>query len=67
MTQQEANALENRITDLMVENKRLQQQIAYLQKHLFGRTSEKTSVVFDGQIDLFDEAEQEAKKKVSEP
>jgi transposase len=41
--------------------------VAYLQKHLFGRKSEKTRVVFDGQIDLFDEAEREAKKKASEP
>ena len=74
MTQQEANAMNNRISTLeaekealSTENKKLQQQVAYLQKHLFGRKSEKTSVVFDGQIDLFDEAEQESKKKVSEP
>ena len=74
MTQQEANAMNNRISTLEAEkealsseNKKFQQQVAYLQKHLFGRKSEKTSVVFDGQIDLFDEAEQESKKKVSEP
>jgi transposase len=74
MTQLEANAMSNRISTLeaekealSAENKKLQQQVAYLQKHLFGRKSEKTNVVFSGQIDLFDEAEQELKKKASEP
>ena len=67
MTQQEATAMKNRISQLEEENQRLQQQVSYLQKHLFGRKSEKTSVVFDGQINLFDEAEQEAKKSAAEP
>lgn len=67
MTQQESSAMKNRITQLEAENQRLQQQVSYLQKHLFGRKTEKTSVIFDGQINLFDEAEQEAKKTASEP
>ena len=67
MTQQEALAMKNRITQLESENQRLQQQVSYLQKHLFGRKTEKTSVIFDGQINLFNEAEQEAKKKPVEP
>jgi len=67
MTQQEASAMKNRITQLEEENQRLHQQVSYLQKHLFGRKSEKTNVVFDGQINLFDEAEQEAKKSAAEP
>ena len=67
MTQQEALAMKNRITQLESENQRLQQQVSYLRKHLFGRKTEKTSVIFDGQINLFDEAEQEAKKKPVEP
>lgn len=67
MTQQEALAMKNRITQLESENQRLQQQVSYLQKHLFGRKTEKTSVIFDGQINLFDEVEQEAKKKSVEP
>jgi predicted nucleic acid-binding Zn-ribbon protein len=71
MAQQEVTAMNNRISTLEAEkealsseNKKFQQQVAYLQKHLFGRKSEKTSVVFDGQIDLFDKAEQEAKKNL---
>lgn len=67
MTQQEATVMKNRITQLEEENQRLQQQVSYLQKHIFGRKSEKTSVIFDGQINLFDEAEQEAKKNAPEP
>ena len=67
MTQQEATAMKNRITQLEEENQRLHQQVSYLQKHIFGRKSEKTSVVFDGQINLFDEAEQEVKKNAPEP
>ena len=62
MTEREVTAIQNRITQLEEENQQLRQQVSVLQKHLFGRKSEKTSVVFDGQINLFDEAEEEAKK-----
>jgi transposase len=67
MTQQEAASIKNRIAELEAENQRLQQQVSYLQKHLFGRKSEKTSVLFNEELSLFDEAEREAKKKGSEP
>ena len=67
MTEREVTAIQNRITQLEEENQQLRQQVSVLQKHLFGRKSEKTSVVFDGQINLFDEAEEEAKKKPAEP
>lgn len=67
MTQQEGELLKNRITVLEEENQRLHQQVDYLRKHLFGQKSEKTSVIFNGQINLFDEAEQEAKKSAPEP
>ena len=53
--------------DLSSEVQRLKEQNAFLRKNLFGRKSEKTKVVFDGQINLFDEAEQEAKKSAPEP
>ena len=36
--------------DLSSEVQRLKEQNAFLRKNLFGRKSEKTKVVFDGQI-----------------
>ena len=47
------------------KNRILQEQIDYLTKKLFGTSSEKTKV-FPGQINLFDEAEQEHKADVIE-
>ena len=47
------------------KNRILQEQIDYLTKKLFGTSSEKTKV-FPGQINLFDEAEQEHKPDVIE-
>ena len=38
-------ALENHILKLEQENKRLHETVAYLTKKLFGRSSEKTSVL----------------------
>lgn len=67
MTQQEATTMRNRLAQLEEENQRLHQQVAYLQKQVFGRKSEKTQVVFDGQMNLFDEAEQEETRKNEEP
>ena len=46
--------------DKLIEN--LQEQIAYLQKKLFGTSSEKRSLVVEGQLGLFDEVEVEAAK-----
>jgi len=59
--------LENRIAQLELENKRLHDTVAYLTRQLYGRSSEKTTALFDGQLSLFDEAEIEAKKKAPEP
>ena len=74
MTDLREVAMQNQIDSLAAENKnlssevqRLKEQNAFLRKNLFGRKSEKTKVVFDGQINLFDEAEQEAKKSAPEP
>lgn len=58
---------ENRISELVQENKRLHDTIEYLTRKLFGRSTEKTSALSLGQISLFDEAETEADPKVPEP
>jgi transposase len=60
--------LENRIAELEKENKLLRENIQHLTRKLFGRSSEKTSVLFDvGQMSLFDEAEIECDPKAVEP
>ena len=51
--------------DKLIENQ--QEQIAYLQKKLFGTSSEKRSLVVEGQLGLFDEVEVEAAKDEPEP
>ncbi len=48
-------AFEKRITELEAENKRLHDTVAYLTKQLFGKRSEKTSSLSQGQVSLFDE------------
>lgn len=45
----------------------MQEQIDYLTKKLFGRSSEKRSVQIEGQMNLFDEAENEADPSAPEP
>ncbi len=67
-------AFEKRITELEAENKRLHETVAYLTKQLFGKHSEKTSSLSQGQVSLFDElppvfneAETEADLKAVEP
>ena len=59
--------LENRINELEQENKRLHDTVVYLTRKLFGRSSEKTSVLSLGGMSLFDEAEVEANPKAPEP
>ncbi len=51
--------------DKLIEN--LQEQIAYLQKKLFGTSSEKRSVVVEGQLGLFDEVEAETEAAKNDP
>ncbi|CQR74728.1 Transposase IS66 family protein [Sporomusa ovata DSM 2662] len=60
-------ALENHILKIEQENKHLHETVAYLTKKLFGRRSEKTSVLNLGEMSLFDEAEIEANTTVPEP
>jgi len=44
--------LEKRIAELELENKRLHDSVDYLTRKLFGRSSEKTSVLALGQMSL---------------
>jgi hypothetical protein len=59
--------LENRILELEKENKLLLETVHHLTRKLYGRSSEKTSVLTAGQMSLFDEAETEAHPKAEEP
>lgn len=45
--------LNNRITDLEVENQRLHETVEYLTGKLYGRSTEKTSTLAEGQMSLF--------------
>ena len=59
--------LENRISELERENKLLHETVQHLTRKLYGRSSEKTSVLDIGQMSLFDEAETESNPKATEP
>lgn len=59
--------LNNRISDLEVENQRLHETVDYLTGKLYGRSTEKTSTLTEGQMSLFDEAEIEADPAAPEP
>lgn len=58
--------LENRIKQLEQENKTLHETVEFLTHKLFGRSSEKSSVI-SGQIYLFNEAEIESNSAAPEP
>lgn len=58
--------LENRIKQLEQENRTLHETVEFLTRKLFGRSSEKTSVIV-GQINLFNEAETEYSPSAKEP
>ncbi|OPX86970.1 MAG: Transposase IS66 family protein [Pelotomaculum sp. PtaB.Bin104] len=64
---EQVKTLENRISELELENKLLHDTVEYLTRKLFGRRSEKASVLSLGQMSLFDEAETEADPKAVEP
>lgn len=66
-TTDQVATLENRITELEQENKRLHDTVDYLTRKLFGRSTEKTSILFEGQVSLFDEAETVADPSAPEP
>lgn len=60
--------MQHKIDTLAAENTQLKQQVAFLKKQVFGRKSEKKTVLYpDEQMSLFDEAETEAKKNAPEP
>jgi len=60
-------AMEKYILKLEHENARLHETVAYLTKKLYGRSSEKTSILNLGEMSLFDEAEVEANPRAPEP
>jgi hypothetical protein len=49
---EQIKTLENRISELEQENKRLHDTVDYLTRKLFGRSSEKTSALSLGQMSL---------------
>jgi len=66
-TSVQLSTLENRITELEQENKRLHDTVDYLTRKLYGSSSEKTSAILEGQMSIFDEAETDADPKAPEP
>ena len=64
---EQVEVLENRIFELELENKRLNETVEYLKRKLFGRSTEKTSSLPVGQTSLFDEAEIQADPMAPEP
>ena len=69
--QSRIDALSNTNQNLQTENQMLKAQIAQLQKMVYGSRTEKTKRILpetaDGQLNLFNEAEIEAKRNASEP
>ena len=65
-TDDQFTKLENRISELEQENKRLHETVEYLTRKLFGKSSEKTSSLSMGQMSIFDEAEIAADPKAPE-
>lgn len=66
-TADKITTLENRISELEQENKRLHDTVEYLTRKLFGKSSEKTTALCIGQMSIFDEVEIEANPKAPEP
>jgi transposase len=66
-TAEQIKTLEDRISELEKENKLLLESVHHLTRKLYGRSSEKTSVLSLGQISIFNEAETEADPKAKEP
>lgn len=59
--------LENTIKDLEHQVSNLTEMVLLLRKEKFGPSSEKTTTQIEGQLSLFNEAEQEADPNISEP
>jgi transposase len=67
-TEQENVHLQQQISELLLRVKLLTEENLMLRQRLFGRSSEKKmTVITDGQINLFNEAEQESDGSVPEP
>ena len=69
MTDIREEEMQHQIDELQSENQKLKQQVAHLQQHLYGRKSEKKTVLYPEEelMNLFDEAETEAKPSQPEP
>ena len=65
-TDDQFTKLENRISELEQENKRIHETVEYLTRKLFGKSSEKTSSLSMGQMSIFDEAEIAADREGAE-
>ena len=69
--QSRIDALSNTNQNLQTENQMLKAQIAQLQKMVYGSRTEKTKRILpeiaDGQLNLFNEVEVEAKRNAPEP
>jgi transposase len=66
-TTDQIKTLENRISELEMENKRLHDSVDYLTRKLYGNSSEKTAALSLGQLSVFDEAEIMADPSALEP
>ncbi|MCM1566833.1 MULTISPECIES: IS66 family transposase [unclassified Dehalobacter] len=66
-TAEQIKTLENRISELEKENRLLLETVHHLTRKLYGRSTEKTSVLSLGQMSLFNEAETETDPKSKEP
>lgn len=65
---QDIEKWKKKCTELESENRYLNEKVNVLNNKIFGRKSEKTSVVFNAdQLNLFNEAETEAKASAPEP
>ena len=67
-TEEKVVFLENKVTNLEVENRRLHDTVTFLTQQLYGRKTEKTSSLgLPGQMSLFDEIEQTCSNEVQKP
>jgi len=66
-SKEEISNLNNYIVDLKKEIHVLHETIDYLTQKLYGRSSEKTATIIDGQLSLFDEIEIFVDENATEP
>ena len=64
-TEEKVVFLENKVTNLEVENRKLHDTVTFLTHQLYGRKTEKTSSLgLPGQMSLFDEIEQTCSNEI---